>query len=124
MPLLMGLAGGVGAVGRFVVDQQLRARFGGGLPLGTVLVNVLGSALLGALTALTVRGAASPGLLLVWGTGFCGGFTTFSTASLEVVELARAGRVLAALAHLLGGICCCLVAAAVCFGLVWGATGA
>ncbi|MGO4956727.1 fluoride efflux transporter CrcB [Luteococcus sp. Sow4_B9] len=115
MVLLMSLAGGVGAVLRFFVDQELRLRRPTEWPVGTLLVNVLGSALLGLLVAGVASGTVAPTARLVLGVGFCGGFTTFSTASLECVELAREGRVVAALGHLFGGAACCLGAALVGF---------
>lgn len=116
--VLMALLGGVGAVCRFVLDAVVRARRPGHFPSGTLVVNVLGSLLLGALAGLVLRGGADPDLRLVLGTGFCGGFTTFSTASLECVRLVQAGRRALALAYLLGGAACCLAAAALGFWLV------
>lgn len=113
--LLLALAGGLGAVCRFVVDALVVARASRteatrrlGIPLGTVTVNVLGSFLLGLLTGAVAVHAADPVLARVLGTGFCGGFTTFGTASLDVARLeldGRPGRALACvLANLLGGV--------------------
>lgn len=88
--LAVALAGGVGAGLRFVVDglvgRYARAR----LPLGTVVVNVTGSFLLGLVTGLVARGAWPHDVALVVGTGMLGGYTTFSTASVEAVNLALA----------------------------------
>lgn len=110
--LLMALAGGVGAVCRYLTDQWVRARSTLALPLGTWLVNLLGSLLLGVLAALTVREGLDPGWRLVLGTGFCGGFTTFSTAAVETVRLVQGGRPGLALLHLLGGSLACVAMAA------------
>lgn len=110
--VLMAVLGGLGAVCRFVIDAVVRARRTGDFPSGTLLVNVLGSLLLGALTGLVLRDGVDPDLRLVLGAGFCGGFTTFSTASLECVRLVQAGRAGLALGYLLGGAACCLAAAA------------
>lgn len=87
--LLIALCGGVGAVSRFVVDAEVRRRARGPFPVGTFLINVVGSFLLGVLTgALTHHaGWLSPTTKAALGTGFCGGFTTFSTASVETVRL-------------------------------------
>ncbi|MEL4503683.1 fluoride efflux transporter CrcB [Luteococcus sp. H138] len=116
--VLMALLGGVGATARFVVDALVRARRPGSFPLGTLLINLLGSLLLGMLTAATLRDGMDPDVKLVLGTGFCGGFTTFSTASVEVVRLVQQGRAALALAYLLGGAAGCLAMAGTGFWLL------
>lgn len=101
-PWLLALAGGVGAALRFAVDGAVNRRVHTGAPAGTWVVNVLGSFLLGALTGwATARGGAGDALAVL-GTGLLGGFTTFSTASVESVRLLRAGRQGAAAVHALG----------------------
>ena len=97
--LALALAGGLGAVARFVVDGLARDRWGERLPYGVLLVNVTGSLLLGLVVGLVLFRGAPDGLRLVVGTGFCGGYTTFSTASLDAVRLAQQGRPLAAAAY-------------------------
>lgn len=92
---LVALAGGAGAVCRFVADTEVTtraARRGACVPLGTLTVNVLGSLLLGILLGAAGASGAAPAWALVLGTGFLGGFTTFSTAMAEVVGLARDSR--------------------------------
>lgn len=106
--LLLALAGGLGAVCRFVVDGVVRARTSLGDPDGITLVNVTGSFLLGLVTGLLT---APGGALLVLGTGFCGGYTTFSTAMVDGVNLLRDGRLGRALATV-GGTLVLTVAAA------------
>ncbi|GAA1392094.1 fluoride efflux transporter CrcB [Luteococcus peritonei] len=110
--VLMAVLGGLGAVCRFMLDAAVRRRLPGAFPAGTLLVNLLGSFLLGLLTGAVLRSGLDPDVRLVLGTGFCGGFTTFSTASLEVVRLVRAGRAWLALGYLLGGAALCLSCAA------------
>lgn len=90
-------AGSVGAVARFVVDGAVRTRASGRVPIGTMAVNLSGSLLLGILTGLTLFHGAPSEVVLVAGTGFCGGYTTFSTASFETVRLLNQGDVRAAL---------------------------
>lgn len=97
--LLMGLAGGLGGAVRFVVDTFLTSRVRTAVPVGTITVNLVGSFLLGLATGLVVSGADGR-LAPVAGTGFCGGFTTFSTASVEIVLLLRGDRPRPALAAL------------------------
>ena len=90
-PLLVGLAGGLGAVSRFVLDNAVARLIRFPFPFGTLVINVTGSFLLGLLTAWTTRTGALPELGTILGSGFLGGFTTFSTASMELVRLSRAG---------------------------------
>jgi len=100
--LLLALAGGAGAAARFLVDGLVRARFRTALPWGTIAINVSGSLLLGLLAGLVMRHHAPASLQAVLGTGFLGGFTTFSTASVETVRLVQSGRIRLALLNALG----------------------
>ena len=96
--LLMALAGGLGAVIRFLVDAEGSRRAGDRLlPLGTLAVKLSGSLLLGLVTGWWAFHTGDPGLRQILGTGFLGGYTTFSTACVEASRLARAGRGWAAL---------------------------
>ncbi len=87
--LLASLAGGVGAVTRFVVDSLVGRHNRFQLPLGTLLVNVTGSLLLGLVVGWATHASAGDAVTVrtILGTGFCGGYTTFSTASVEGVRL-------------------------------------
>ncbi|MCR8897226.1 CrcB family protein [Gordonia sp. GONU] len=87
--LAVVVAGGLGAVVRFVVDGAVKWKWPSITPWGTFVVNVTGSALLGVLAGLVIFQGAPHELQAVVGTGFCGGYTTFSTASFEVVRLAE-----------------------------------
>ena len=89
--LWVALAGSVGAAARFVVDGVIRSRVDGRIPVGTLVINISGSLLLGVLTGLVAFHHETTALTLVAGTGFCGGFTTFSTASFETVRLLQQG---------------------------------
>jgi fluoride exporter len=100
--LLLVLAGGAGAATRLVIDGAVRARWTTSLPWATIVINVTGSLALGVLTGLVLRQSASPDLRMILGTGFCGGYTTFSTASFETVRLVQQGRVTGALLNGLG----------------------
>jgi CrcB protein len=90
--LALGAAGGLGAVARFVLDGAVRARLRTAIPVGTMTINVLGSLLLGALAGLVAGGHLPAVAGTVAGIGFLGGFTTFSTASLETVRLIQSRR--------------------------------
>ena len=100
--LWVALAGGVGAVARFVLDGLVRSRLASWFPVGTVVVNVTGTFVLGLVTGLTLAHVVPEELRLVVGTGFCGGYTTFSTASFETVRLVEQRRVGAALLNGVG----------------------
>ena len=97
--LLVALAGGLGAATRFVVDGEVRRRF----PLlPTAVGNVTGSLLLGLVAGLVLRQGLPPTWAAVLGTGFLGGYTTFSTASTETVRLLQERRYAAAAGTSLG----------------------
>jgi CrcB protein len=100
--LLLALAGGLGAVARFVLDGTVAATRRWGYPVGTTLINLSGSFLLGLLAGLSAGALLPASALLVLGTGFLGGFTTFSTAAYETVRLVEQRRWGAALLHGLG----------------------
>jgi len=110
--LALSLAGGAGAASRLVIDGILRSVVKTSYPLGTTVINVTGSFLLGLVTGLALAHAISPEWRLVLGTGFLGGYTTFSTASFETVRLAQQGRYAAALGNGLGMFLAALIAAA------------
>ncbi|MEH0111429.1 CrcB family protein [Tersicoccus sp. MR15.9] len=102
--LFLGIAacGGVGAALRFVVDGLVRARTRGTFPWATVLINVTGSLLLGVVTGLAAAHGLDRTWVLVLGGGLLGGYTTFSTASVETVRLAQGRRRLAAAGNAVG----------------------
>lgn len=89
----IALGGALGALARYVAARQVGEALGLGFPWGTLSVNVLGSFLLGAAAEIVAlaapEGAALRGFLVV---GLLGGFTTFSTFSLDTVLLAERGR--------------------------------
>ena len=90
--LLVAAGGAVGSVCRYLLSSVHVAS----LPWGTLIVNVLGSLLIGLLAGLSGRGVLSPELKLLLVTGFCGGFTTFSTFANESFGMMKAGEVLTA----------------------------
>ena len=96
VPLLVALAGGVGAVARFVLDGVIRSRVALLVPAGTFVINVSGSLLLGFVTGVVMVGAEPADVRIVLGTGFLGGYTTFSTAMIETVRLLQQRRWVAA----------------------------
>jgi CrcB protein len=89
---LLSVMGGVGASLRYTVDGYLRARLTHGFPWTTTIINASGSLLLGFLTGLTQEHLLSTDVSVVIGTGLLGGYTTFSTASYETVQMIEQRR--------------------------------
>lgn len=88
--LLVFLGGGAGSVLRFVISKNLNPVTT--LPLGTLLVNIIGSLLIGLFLGLGLKEEyLSPNTTLLLATGFCGGFTTFSAFSYENQALLKSG---------------------------------
>jgi len=111
-PLLVGLGGAVGAVARFTVGELVDSHpITQNLPSSTLVVNILGTFLLGLLT---FGGAGSETMLLV-GTGACGAFTTFSSFSVQTVDRWEGGEQVLALGYALGT----LALAGVALGIAW-----
>lgn len=98
--LLVFLGAGLGGVLRHGVNLAA-LRLGSGFPWGTLGINVVGSVLMGVVTGWLALRGGSPQARLFVATGILGGFTTFSTFSLETVVLMERGEWLPALAYVL-----------------------
>ncbi|WP_439691894.1 fluoride efflux transporter CrcB [Curtobacterium sp. SP.BCo] len=115
--LLVAVGGGVGAALRFALDGLVKSRVTR-FPLGTLVINVSGSLVLGVLTGLGQAGTIPVAAVAVLGTGMMGGYTTFSTASVETVQLLRSGKPRLAVVNGLGMLVVSVGAAAL--GLLLG----
>ena len=108
----VALGGALGSVARYASSVTAARWFGAGFPWGTLFVNVAGSFAIGVLAALVavdgrpLLGADARAFVIV---GVLGGFTTFSSFSLETLELARGGALGAAALNVVGSLALCLV---------------
>ncbi len=90
--VLVFLGGGLGAAGRHLVGLAALRQFGPGFPFGTLIVNVVGSLLIGVIIGwLARRGVSGSDWRLFLTTGMLGGFTTFSAFSLDVANMWERG---------------------------------
>jgi CrcB protein len=110
--LFIALGGASGAVARYVIANWAHELWEGHVPVGTLLVNLVGSFAIGVVYVLIVEKQIIHqdwrGVLMV---GFLGAFTTFSTFSLETIHLLEAGQLFHALGYMLMSVTFCVVAA-------------
>lgn len=110
------LGGGVGALLRYAAIEAVKRLHTAPFPMGTLLVNVLGSLLMGMLMAWVLRDAqAREGARVLLATGVLGGFTTFSAFSWDVLALWQRGDMVQALTYVAGSVLLSLIAVAVGF---------
>jgi CrcB protein len=112
--LAVAIGGALGSVARFWFSGVVARHFGETFPWGTLLVNVSGSLVIGFFATLTGPDGRwlTPALFRqsFFMIGICGGYTTFSSFSLQTLNLARGGEWLFAGANVLGSVVSCLVA--------------
>ena len=109
----LAVAGGgaLGSVARFWMTMAVAALTGPRFPYGTLAINALGSLAIGLVAGIGLtpaRMGLHPDLRVFLMVGICGGFTTFSSFSLQTLELLQAGDVMPAFAYILGSIVLCL----------------
>lgn len=110
--LAIAAGGSIGAVMRFIVSTGIYSWLGRGFPYGTLVVNVIGSLLMGLLYELFLqRLSISPEVRAVLLVGFLGAFTTFSTFSIETVNLIEQGYLLKAMTNVFASVILCVLAA-------------
>ena len=104
--LAVGLGGALGAMGRYGISLlPLKSAF----PWLTLLTNVLGALVIGFVVGVTADNAASPNTVLFWKTGVCGGFTTFSTFSLETLRLFESSQTASGLLYAGASVVLCVL---------------
>ena len=109
--LYVAVGGALGSVARFWLTIAVESGAGGSFPLGTLVVNVSGSFLIGLVAALTGpdgRWVAAPAIRNFMMIGICGGYTTFSSFSLRTMELIRDRQWLHAGGNVFGSVVLCL----------------
>jgi len=106
--LLVALGGSIGAVFRYLISIFMIQVFGSSFPFGTLLVNVLGSFLMGVIYALGQMSHISPELKALIGIGLLGALTTFSTFSNETLLLLQEGDWLKATLNVVLNLSLCL----------------
>lgn len=112
------LGGGLGATARFALATVIAERAGTTFPLGTLLINVSGSLIIGVLLVLLTESlAADPAWRLFFVVGFLGGYTTFSSFSFEAVALLMNGAWARAAAYVVGSNGLSLLACAAGIGI-------
>lgn len=117
--LLVALGAAVGAPLRYVTDQFVQAKAPAVvLPWGTLIVNVIGSFLLGMMAAASARGGLSDDALALGGIGFCGALSTYSTFSYDTVRLLEDGNPSAGLVNIVVNLAGGLAAATAGWWLV------
>ena len=94
--VLVGLGGAIGSVARWIISEEMHTEVESDIPWGTIVVNLFGAFLLGALMASSLQ--TEP--LLFLGTGLLGGFTTMSAFGVETVRLVQSDSTTAALIYI------------------------
>ena len=111
--LLVAIGGAIGSVARFWMSGLIGTQFGQTFPLGTLIVNVTGSFMIGLFAALSApegRWLVSPSFRQFFMIGICGGYTTFSSFSLQTFALAQEGEWFHAALNTIASVALCLFA--------------
>ena len=109
--MLVMLGAALGAPSRWLLDQRIQRAHDSVFPWGTFTINVTGSLMLGLILGTVQAGPGTVQLAALAGTGFCGGFTTFSTFGYETIRLAEEGSLLEASINVVASVAVGLLAA-------------
>lgn len=103
--LFVGAGGAIGAMLRYGISLT---PYKGTFPILTLITNIIGAVLIGAIVGVAVKKNWSANTVLFLKTGVCGGFTTFSTFSLEAHNLFQAGKPAMAVTYMVVSVVCCV----------------
>lgn len=104
--LCVGAGGMAGAMLRYLTGIWIHSE---GFPVATFFVNVMGAVVIGFIIGASEKAGFSPNLILFFKTGFCGGFTTFSTFSAEVLDLWEKKEYLTGSGYAIGSVMLCVL---------------
>jgi len=110
--IAVAVGGAIGSLGRFWLATVMTALTGPRFPWGTLLINVLGSFVIGLVAGMTMtppRVAMHADIRIFLMTGICGGFTTFSAFSLQTLELLQSGDIGPAMGYAVGSVILCVI---------------
>lgn len=108
--LAIGAGGALGAVGRYLLGL-LPIKMGSGFPITTLFINIIGAFFIGMIAGAIGKGAElNTRLVLFLKVGICGGFTTFSTFSLEALTLLQNGKYTAGILYMVLSVVLCILA--------------
>jgi fluoride exporter len=102
--LLVMVGGAAGSLARYIAATAIATRFGGLFPLGTMIVNITGSFLIGLLMTLLASRLPHPNWRLLLVVGFLGGYTTFSSFEWETFNAVRGGSFWIGIANVIGSV--------------------
>jgi CrcB protein len=103
--VLIFVGGGLGSLARYFLGQVISKYSYTQFPLGTLIVNIVACLLVGLLAGLIDHKAAARAFLII---GFCGGFSTFSTFTVETMDLIRGNFMGHVVLYILASLVCCM----------------
>lgn len=109
--MMVALGSAVGGTARYGVSLLINSFWQGAFPLGTFIINSTGSLIIGILAAVlesTSGTTSQEAIKLLCMIGLCGGFTTFSSFSLETLNMLRSGQALLALGYIAASVALCV----------------
>ncbi len=104
--LCVGAGGMAGAMLRYLAGTLIHSE---GFPFATFFINIMGSVVIGFIIGASERAGLSPNVILFFKTGLCGGFTTFSTFSAEVLDLLEKKEYLTGGGYAIGSVMLCVL---------------